>query len=372
MRILHIVNHLQNVGNGITNSVVDLACLQAQAGHKVAVIANHGDYEDLLKRYGVNYFQRKQKLTKPFHHLEALLQYWKFWQTFQPEIVHAHLPREVVLAWLLKIRFKHILVSTVHCEWQKRAVLHRLADVVIAVSQGVADLMNRRGIERKQLRIIQNGTIGSPRNKPIREYEPQALQHPAITTVAGMFIRKGIAELISAFMEIADEFSQAHLYLVGNGPDRPKFEAQVEQSLIANRIHFEGFQAEPQSYLLSTDIFVLASHKDPSPLVIPEAREAGCAIIGTAVDGIPEALDLGQAGLLVPPENSQQLAMTLRQLLSDPHLLSTWQERALTNIERLSAQRVCQDTLSVYQQALENRQKQPQLDPCQEAELSRS
>ncbi len=352
MRILHIVHHLKNLGNGVTNAVVDLACTQAQSGQDVAVVSKGGDYEELLKNCGVKHFVCRQKAPKPFHHVEALIQYWQILQTFQPDIVHTHLPREAVLARLLKLRFSYLLVATVHCEWQQRAILVRLADIIIAVSQGVADKMAQRGINPKKLRVIRNGTIGSPRSKPLQEYQPLPLMHPAITTVAGMFRRKGIAELITAFIDVADDFPKAHLYLVGNGPDRSQFEAQAQQSSVADRIHFEGFQTEPQRYLLGTDIFVLVSHQDPSPLVIPEAREAGCAVIGSNVDGIPELLDGGKAGLLVPPADSQQLAATLRQLLQDPELLNVLRNKALTNIEWLTVQRVSQETLTLYQQAL--------------------
>jgi glycosyltransferase involved in cell wall biosynthesis len=165
-----------------------------------------------------------------------------------------------------------------------------------------------------------------------------------------MYRRKGIAELIEAFAQIAADFPEAHLYLVGNGPDREMFEAQAQSTGVSDRIHFEGFQPEPQRYLLATDIFVLAWHRDPSPLVIPEAREAGCAIIASDVDGIPEALSGGQAGLLVPPSNSQSLAVALRQLLSDPSLLHKAKNKAKNNLDCLSVSRVNEETLAVYRE----------------------
>lgn len=165
-----------------------------------------------------------------------------------------------------------------------------------------------------------------------------------------MYQRKGIGELIDAFAQIAHDFGQAHLYLVGNGPDLAIFKAQAQSTPVADPIHFEGFQKRPQRYLLTTDIFVLTSHRDPSPLVIPEAREIGCAIIATHVDGIPEALDNGQAGILVPPVDSHALAVALRQLLSSPELLKKWKEQAQKNLERLSVLRVHEQTLAVYQE----------------------
>jgi glycosyltransferase involved in cell wall biosynthesis len=176
------------------------------------------------------------------------------------------------------------------------------------------------------------------------------LQRPAIVTVAGMYRRKGIAELIAAFAEVATEFPQVHLYLVGNGPDRSIFEAQAKATSVCDRIHFEGFQPQPQRYLQSTDIFVLVSHREPFGLVLSEARDAGCAIIASEVDGIPEALDDGQAGILVPPGDVQALAGAIARLLREPDLLTTWQKRAQDNLQWLSVARVHEETLAVYHQ----------------------
>ncbi|PMB01664.1 glycosyltransferase, partial [Fischerella thermalis CCMEE 5328] len=101
--------------------------------------------------------------------------------------------------------------------------------------------------------------------------------------------------------------------------------------------------------LLACDIFVLASHRDPCPLVISEAREASCAIVATEVDGIPEALDYGEAGILVPAKNPNTLAAALVKLLRNPDTLHQWKVKANQNLERLNVYRVHQETLAVYQ-----------------------
>jgi glycosyltransferase involved in cell wall biosynthesis len=349
MRILHILNHVQEVGNGIVNVAIDLACLQAKAGHEVGVASAGGQYEELLSRYGARHFTIDQT-RKPINLVKAASRYRATVQEFQPDIVHAHMMTGIVLARLLRAKFRYSLVSTVHNEFQRSAVLMGWADRVIAVSHAVAESMTRRGIPNKKLRVISNGTLGSPRTRSLRAYQPLSLQHPAITTVAGMYQRKGIAELIEAFAQIALDFPDAHLYIVGNGSDRKMFEVQAQGTTVSDRIHFEGFQPEPQRYLLSTDIFVLASHRDPSPLVIPEAREAGCAIIATDVDGISESLDGGQAGLLVPPANSSALAAALVKLLTHPEIQDTWKDKARHNLDRLNVKRVHEETLSVYRE----------------------
>lgn len=353
MRILHLTNDIHKLGNGIINVAVDLACLQAKAGHEVSVASAGGEYESLLEQYGVQHFYLNQR-RQPINLLKAAVRYRSIVQNFQPDIVHVHMMTGAVLAWSLRGVLSYILVSTVHNEFQRSAIVMGLADRVIAVSQAVAESMQRRGIPHHKLRVVHNGTLGSPRQTVSTVSSESALLHrPAITTVAGLYQRKGIADLIAAFEQIALKFPQVHLYLVGDGPDRKLFEQQAQNTSVADRIHFVGFQPEPQRYLQATDIFVLASHREPFGLVISEAREAGCAIVASQVDGIPEALEDGQAGLLVPPANSDLLAAALTQLLESPERLQFWQTQAQQNLDWLNVARVHQETLAVYQDAIE-------------------
>ncbi|MBD2095421.1 glycosyltransferase family 4 protein [Trichocoleus sp. FACHB-591] len=355
MRILHILNDVRELGNGIINVAIDLACLQAKAGLEVAVASDGGEYETLLADYGVTHFPLNQQ-RQLGNLLRATKEYRAIAQTFQPDIVHAHMMTGVVLARCLRRFGNYKLVSTVHNEFQRSATLMGVADRVIAVSQAVADSMERRGIPQRKLRVIRNGTLGSPRQRS-SSLPTISLQHPAIATVAGMYQRKGITELITAFAQIAADFPEAHLYLIGEGPDRQMFEAQAQATPVSERIHFLGFQPQPQRYLQATDIFVLASHQEPFGLVLSEAREAGCAIIASNVDGIPEALDQGAAGLLVHPKDSAAIAAALLELLQCSQQLQAWKKQAQRNLAWLSVSRVHQETLAVYQELMAERDR---------------
>ncbi len=354
MRILHILNHIQEIGNGIVNVAVDLACMQASNGHTVSVTSSGGEYEKLLDSYNVRHIAFDQART-PTNLIKAVWRFREIINELQPDIVHAHMMTGVVLAKYLRGTMRYTLVSTVHNEFQRSATLMGVADSVIAVSYAVSHSMQQRGISKNKLYVVSNGTIDSPRTQLLTEYQALSLQHPAIVTVAGMYQRKGIAELIDAFLRIAPFFPSAHLYLVGNGPDKSTFESQALTSDFSQRIHFEGFQPCPQQYLLSADIFVLASHREPFGLVLSEAREAGCAIVASNVDGIPEALDQGKAGLLIPSQNSCALAESLTKLLSNPRHLSYWRQQSRKNLDWLSVHRVCQQTLMVYEESIKGK-----------------
>jgi glycosyltransferase involved in cell wall biosynthesis len=350
MRVLHLLTNIEEVGAGITNVAMDLACLQAAAGHEVSVASAGGEYEDLLRHHGIRHFTLNQRRT-PLNLFRAAKRFHEIIRTAQPDIVHAHMMTCIMLASALRARTKYQLVATVHNEFQRSAVLMGLADRVIAVSDAVADSMERRGIPRRKISTVKNGTLGSPRSRFSRTVHGSVrpeLHRPAITTVAGMFRRKGIAELIAAFEKIAREFPEAHLYIVGDGLERAEFEAQARRTAFAARIHFEGFQPQPRDYLESSDVFVLASHVEAWGLVLSEAREAGCAIVATEVGGIPEALDGGKAGVLVPPRDVDALAAAIARLLRDDDERHGLQARARENLSSAQVSRMHDETIAVY------------------------
>jgi glycosyltransferase involved in cell wall biosynthesis len=243
----------------------------------------------------------------------------------------------------------------VHNEFQKSAVLMGLGDRAIAVSDSVAHSMASRGVTSAKLRVVRNGPLDSTRTAQRAASIPVTLQHPAIISVAGMYVRKGIAPLLDAFARVLEHQPYAHLYLIGDGPDRSTFEARARELGIAENVHFVGFQPDPRSYLRAADVFVLASFAEPFALVLAEAREAGLAIVATSVGGTPEALDGGEAGTLVPPGDSKALADALCGLLEDKILLSRARARASRNIEWLSVKRMHRETLRVYQDLVTHR-----------------
>jgi glycosyltransferase involved in cell wall biosynthesis len=337
------------------NVAVDLACKQSERGHDVAFASAGGSYVDLIGRYGVAHFHLEQPWRKPVALSHAYFRLCSILRQLQPDIVHAHMVTGAILARAARSGGRFRLITTVHNEWQRSAILMAVGDRVIAVSAAVGAQLERRGVPKRRIRVVRNGPIGSPRRRGESESAGPGrprLDRPALVTVAGLYHRKGIGDLIAAFAMIAGQYPSASLYIVGDGPDRSAFEAQAGQTPFAGRIKFMGFFKDPHALLTQADIFILASRKDPMPLVIPEAREAGCAIIATHVDGIPEGLDNGQAGVLVPPRNPPALAEAMARLLDDPNEIDLWRRRAASNLDWLRLDRTVDETLHVYDDAL--------------------
>jgi len=347
MRIVHLAPSMENVGNGIVNATVDLACTQAAAGHDVTVASSGGAFVGLLARHGVRHEALSLRRT-PGSMIRTSRRFVALVNALRPDVVHAHVMTAALLARGMRpfARARYGLVGTVHNEFRRDAVLMGASDRVIAISDAVFTAMARRGIPRRKLRVVKNGTLGSPRQTAAESAAPKALARPAVTTVAGLFERKGIADLIDAFEALSRR--DAHLYVVGDGPERARFEAYARAASSHDRIHFEGFQPSPAAYLASTDVFVLASRAEPWGLAISEAREAGCAIVATAVGGIPEQLEGGRAGTLVPPRAPRALAAAIDALLDDPAALADARLRSARDLEPFRVERVMAQTVDVY------------------------
>ncbi len=349
MRIIHFLNHVEAF-NGHVNVAVDLACLQAKLGHEVTVISGGGRFEPLLDANGVKHV-RIDLSRRPLNLIRALYKLRGALSELNPEIVHTHMVASNILAYALRPFMKFRLINTIHNEFDKSAIFMGLGDRAIAVSRAVATSMARRGIPESKLRVVINGTTGSPRLSPELP-QPKELKPPAIVFVGGMHPRKGVADLIAAFKIVGQAHASAHLYLVGGGPFRETYEKQAAETGFGDRIQFCRAQAEPRAYLLAADLFVLPSHAEPGGLVLTEAREAGCAIIATSVGGSPEMLDDGRAGLLVPAKRPDLLAEAMLKVLNDPVLQADLRSRARENVDYFKLDRVVQDYLSHYQELL--------------------
>ncbi len=350
MRIVHYLNHTCR-GNGHVSVAVDLACEQVRNGHDVYIVCGFGDFDELLAANGVKVVTLGET-TGRFRMLEMTRRLLPVLRKLRPDVVNAHMVYAALSAWIVRPLIGFRLVTTVHNSFDPQASLLRVGDKVIVVSDAVGMEMQRRGIPPVKLRTVTNGTIGGVLRPPYCG-APEHLEHPAVVTVGGLHSRKGVAYLIDAFDIARQTVPGAHLYLVGGGPEQPDFEARARATSSADHIHFLGWREDPRDVLASADLFVLASLRDPCPLVIFEAREMGNPIIASAVDGIPAALAEGRRGVLVPPADAQALAREIVRVLTDSELRAQLSDAAQESLEDITVRRVSSETIGVYTEALQ-------------------
>jgi glycosyltransferase involved in cell wall biosynthesis len=221
---------------------------------------------------------------------------------------------------------------------------------VIAVSAANARDLVKRGICSERIRVVRNAPIGSAR-LPLQVPDID-VSKPAIVTVCGLHPRKRVDDFLDAAAIVLRSFPHAHFYIVGEGPDLLKLQEKSKTLNISESIHFTGYQADPLAWMKAADIFVLASQAEPFGLVLGEARSQGCAIIATNVDGSPEVLENGKAGILVPSLSPGHLAREINMLLASEEKLQEFKLKAKTGIEWLFVDNMERGVHDVYSDAL--------------------
>lgn len=146
---------------------------------------------------------------------------------------------------------------------------------------------------------------------------------------------KGVPLVIEAVSRLVAQHPMLKLRLVGDGPDRAALEADVAQRGLQDRVAFLGYQsqAEVAEELAQADVFVLPSFAEGVPVVLMEAMASHLPVITTRIAGIPELVEDGVSGSLVPPGNVDALTSALDHILSDParrHAYGTAGRRAVT------------------------------------------
>lgn len=132
--------------------------------------------------------------------------------------------------------------------------------------------------------------------------------------------RKGYDVLIEAVSVLPADID-VHLVLVGDAIDNEELNAQVAQSSHPERIHFTGYRNDAPAIAAASDVFVLSSTVNEGlPRAVIEAMAYGVAPVVTNVGGMPELVEDGVNGLVVPPKNSAALSSAIERLYRDRKL----------------------------------------------------
>jgi glycosyltransferase involved in cell wall biosynthesis len=180
--------------------------------------------------------------------------------------------------------------------------------------------------------------------------------------VARLVERKGIADLIQAIASL--ERGRFELEIVGSGPDEQKLRELARILGVSNEVVFAGSvdRADIAGRYRDADIFTLASWEEAFGNVFAEALASGLPIVGSSVGGIPELVEHGKNGFLVPPREPRALAAAIRHLADHPELRAEIGRRNRAQAEsNLSWARVTTRYLSVYNGVLRRAPARPRL-----------
>ena len=295
---------------------------------------------------------RKLRDRPAFERLVALVSEQKF------ALIHAHLTYASIWAALLTRRTRVPSVCSLHVapfatRQQTNTVRHRVATdvrdcimrfalnrwatMVVTVSAAIEDEYVRRGLRPAKTRVVHNGIDIAKFDRPrdacrtfIREQFGISEQVPLVVTVSVLRPAKGIEVLLEAIPRVPD----AHFLIVGDGPKREEWAAAAATLGISNRIHWAGYRRDVATFLAGCDVFAHPSLDDAFPTVLLESLAAGVPIVASRVGGIPEIVDEGETGLLVPAGDADALSTAIRQLLADRPRLDAMRSAARATAAR--------------------------------------
>jgi len=271
----------------------------------------------------------------PFLDLFALFALWRMMRTVRPTVVHAHSTKAGMLARIAaRLAGVPVVLFTAHgwsftagrSRWKRallaasERLLARMTTRIICVSQHDRDLaLQYRVAPTEKLVVIHNGLdpagfIGYRVNEDMTA--SVGTIEPVVTFVGRLRAPKDPFTLIRAFSKLGC----GRLVIVGDGPQRRKLHELVDELNVAKRVELIGERSDVPDLLATSDIFVLTSNWEGLPLTIIEAMMTGLPVVATSVGGVPELVEDGVTGFLVPREDSEALAEVFQKLLKDPEL----------------------------------------------------
>jgi len=253
----------------------------------------------------------------------------------QFDVVHSHSPvmagvSRIVARTLLGPR--PVLVSTEHNSWGSyllptrllNAALHGLDDHRFAVSSQARDSVWRP--LRKSVEVLVHGVvledyIGVRRKRQAeRRRLGLADDEIVVTTVANLRREKGYPELLLASRTVLDREPRSIFLAAGQGALESLLHTEHARLRLRDRFRFLGQVDDVPALLAASDVFVLPSRFEGTPIAIMEALCVGLPVVGTTVGGIPDEVTDGVEGLLVPPRQPVALANALLRVIRDPAL----------------------------------------------------
>jgi glycosyltransferase involved in cell wall biosynthesis len=249
------------------------------------------------------------------------------------EVLHSHKFGSNVWAALLS-RLARVPVFVAHehtwsyeGQWLRRFLDRRLvapaADVVLTVSE--EDRRRMIEVERVDPRKVRFVQSGVERHAPagrrnVREELGLAPDTPLVGTVCGLRPQKALDVLVRASAQLATALPGVRVAILGEGTERPALEALIAELGVGSTVSLLGAwpHEEVADFVDAVDVGVLSSDFEGTPLAVLELMAAGKPVVATAVGGVPDLIEDGVHGLLVPPGRPVELADALERLLRDP------------------------------------------------------
>jgi glycosyltransferase involved in cell wall biosynthesis len=229
-------------------------------------------------------------------------------------------------------------------------------DAILAISEGVKDALVRSGVSAAAITVVPSGIdLGATRGgdrEQTREREGVRPDEILVLQVAALAPHKAQRDLLHAARLALDQRPNLRFWIAGEGPLRRDLEAEHARLGLGEGVRFLGFREDIANLLAAADVFCVSSYLEGMGTSTLDAMAAGLPVVATRVGGIPEIVDDGATGTLVPPRDATSLARALLDLAADPLRRERMGGEARIKVRAFSADRTAEGTREAYQAAL--------------------
>jgi L-malate glycosyltransferase len=285
----------------------------------------------------------------------------------RPDVIHAHDPHGVAMAALalsMSTQPKRApLVASRRVDFRlKKNALSRWkydqVDCFICASEAIRRMLVADGVRADRAVTVHEGIdLEHVAAAPVASlHEELWLPHgsPIVGNIAALVPHKGQRHLIEAAALVLKDIPDARFVIAGDGELRPNLEHQVKHLGLEKHVFFTGFRTDALSLLKAFDVFVMSSITEGLGTSLLDAMAGAKPIVATTAGGIPEVVQDGKTGFLVPPRDHHAMAAAIVKLLKDEALGRRMGDAGLALVRaKFSAERMVQETLRVYQSVRE-------------------
>ena len=257
----------------------------------------------------------------------AVAQFLRIYRRYAVDLVHTHSSAD---SWMASVAAKLSprrpqVVRTRHLSSaiKTRLIYSHLAHRVVTVGESTRRyLVQEKGIPQERVLTIPTGvdlTVFDPLKirANLRNELGLSAETPVIGTMAVFRRSKGHRFLLQAMPQILQTHPDLKLLLAGEGPQEQNLRKMIEELGIAEAVLMPGFREDGARVLNTLDVFVFPSLEEALGTAILEALAMEKPVVATRVGGIPEIVEDGRTGFLVPPEDPKALADKVIHLLRD-------------------------------------------------------
>jgi L-malate glycosyltransferase len=328
-------------------------------GHRTALVA-HPDGE--LRKRAAEGLDLVPLAPRTEMDLSAAWRLARVVRRLRPDVVHAHDPHGVAMAALALSMSTSgnspALVASRRVDFHLKANSlsrwkHRQVDCFICASNAIRDMVVADGVSEERAVTVHEGidvehVLAAP---PVNVHETLWLPHhaPLVCNVAALVPHKGQRYLIEAAHLVIREMPDARFVIFGEGDLREHLERLIHDHRLEKHVLLPGFRTDILGCIKGCDLFVMSSVTEGLGTSLLDAMACSKAIVATRAGGIPEVVDDGSTGLIVPARDAPALANAVVTLLNDEPQRRRMAMEGFARVQRhFTVEQMVAETAAVY------------------------